>query len=402
MSYLLPGKRAKEIEALAQRHAFEYKNSDRSATRAFRLIAQAETRNVPENSLSGTMRDRSFVAFDLTYLEDLEAKRRKRPGQPWIPYDSPAQFTCVFVDLESAVPETILNPRSSKRLFNQELELDPKNKELAGLFQIWSEMPNMAKWLSEDKFLEFLKSTRGKFGFELNDGAVLCVASDVRATDVLGLIGMAVACANSLPQGLLQAFKIHGESQESSAPDSPAPDEPGHGEVPVGEAPEQIEGSALASSGIGDGATDSAARSAGPAKTHAATPTRGSDSTTPITARAVPTRAARRVRGKPTAGGPGSSLASGRSNGAGHAALPPPPPAEAWRQWLLDHPSEAADWGMEVPDPMAESGELPDWESMSSEERDSEIAELTQLAQDGLITREEYEEAMSYLRVDVN
>ena len=98
MAHFLAGKRAKEIATLAQRQDFSYADSDRSAQRPFILFEQAEARITPHNVLRGTMRGRDFTAFDLTYLEDLDAKRDHSAAQPWVPYDSPAQLTCVIVD----------------------------------------------------------------------------------------------------------------------------------------------------------------------------------------------------------------------------------------------------------------------------------------------------------------
>jgi hypothetical protein len=72
--------------------------------------------------------------------------------------------------------------------------------------------------------------------------------------------------------------------------------------------------------------------------------------------------------------------------------LPKPPSADAWQQWLEEHAEEVASWGA----PNGGDAEK-DWEHLSDEQRDLELAELGEMVEAGLITQDEYEEARSYL-----
>lgn len=384
MTYLLPGKRAKDLEALAARHTFEYQETDRRISRSFRLFAQAETRNLPENVLHGQMRSYSFCAFDYTYLEDFDTRRTRDESRPWIPYESPAQFTCAIVDIGADVPETVLNPRAEKRLFSAALELDAPDKALGKLFQFWSSVPGTLKWLSDEKFSEFLENTRGKFGFELREGSLMCVASDVRAPDVLGLIAMSVTAAERLPTGLLKAYQQHGhaDSPPSSvlgtwedvkvpAPASkPAPDDqPGDEQPPAGD-PEMPRPGSAPITDLREARTARSRLKAGRvAKGGTTAASRGLSS--PANSPASPQQTAR----------PADDIATD---------LPPPPSAEHWQQWLEEHPDEVAGWAADVNDP-------PDWEKLSEQERESELEQLAAMADEGLITPEEFEEARRYL-----
>lgn len=387
MTYLLPGKRAKDLEALAARHTFEYQETDRRISRSFRLFAQAETRNLPENVLHGQMRSYSFCAFDYTYLEDFDARRARDESRPWIPYESPAQFTCAIVDIGADVPETVLNPRADKRLFSAALELDAPDKALGKLFQFWSAVPGTLKWLAEEKFAEFLANTRGKFGFELREGSLMCVASDVRAPDVLGLIAMSVTAAERLPTGLLKAYQQHGHTDSPPSAvlgtwedvEVPAPtsepltdDAPDDGPTPADDAVTQRTGLAPITD-LREARTARSRLKAGRvAKGGTTAASRGPSS--PERAPASPQQVAR------PATHPDDSTAD----------LPAPPSAEHWQQWLEEHPDEVAGWAADVNDP-------PDWEQLSEQERESELEQLAAMADEGLITPEEFEEARRYL-----
>ncbi len=361
MTTFFAGKRAKELADVAARQGFEYRTQDRTAVSGFTLLEQAEDRNVPENVLLGRMRSHDFVAFDLTYLEDLEAKRQHSTSRPWVPYDSPAQFTCVVVDLDAAVPQTILNPRARKRLFAAEMELETESAELTKLFQLWSELPNMARWICDARFVDFLANTKGRFAFELGDEGLLCIAQDVRSQDLLGLIAMGIACADSLPTGLLKAYhRTHNPGAERTE-SAPVADE-GSLKLPPGGQVTDLREVRSARDKLKAGR-----RSASPGTTRAAPEPR-----------ATPT---------PRAAPAPSPAATATATKAPERPAPPEP--EVWAQWLEEHADEVSSW--------AEGEQLPDWAAMTAEEREAELAELSALAQDGLITAEELEEARRYL-----
>lgn len=353
MTHFLAGKRAKEMVDVAKRQGFEYRDTDRSAERSFTLFQQATGRNAPENVLLGSMRGHSFTAFDFTYLEDLDAKRQQQRDTPWVPYESPAQFTCVIVGLNAGVPRTILNPRSRKRLFATDVELEVESKELGSLFQVWSGLPNMARWLGDARFLDFLSNTRGKFAFELGEHGLLVIASDVRAQDLLGLIAMGIACADSLPTGLLKAYQ-----KVSTAPVHT----PEEGDDEGGQVTDLRE-ARMARAQLKAGRRSATVGTTGP---RPATPA-------PAPATAAPAAAA------PT---------TSRSNTI--VSLPRPPAPEVWEQWVAAHAEEVASWDS------AEA--LPDWGQMSADERAAELAELSTLAEEGLITADELAEAQRYLQ----
>src|SRR4051812_4687836 len=118
MPYLMVGKRAKEIAAVAPKHRFEFLEREAFGLtrRPLSLFCQSDGHQA-ENLLVGRIRGHEVYAFDFPYLsgprDDL---RELPPGFPTVRYEQGNQYGCVLVPTDADLPMAFITRRSRRGL----------------------------------------------------------------------------------------------------------------------------------------------------------------------------------------------------------------------------------------------------------------------------------------------
>ena len=116
MSYLLTGKRAKEMASVAQSRGIMFAPDDQShlADSPFSLFWQSEPRPA-ENVMAATIRGTIARGFDFPYLADRQADATTHPvPHPPMRYDDGQQYGCVVAATRGWLPFVHVSPRGRK------------------------------------------------------------------------------------------------------------------------------------------------------------------------------------------------------------------------------------------------------------------------------------------------
>ena len=223
MSYLLPGKRSKELAAVAEANRLSFSQEDTSGCTEspFTLFVQG-TGHRAQNVMVGRLHGVTVRGFDFPYLRNDRAITQMGfglPGRPpVVPYEEGKHYGCALVELAGAdLPFVHVAPKAKRRMLAPDLELQLGHRELHKHSQLWAVDHDAAAAILTPGVLDFLAGTKGQFEFELCGAGVLSMVSAVKAEDFPKFMAMTVRFAEEISRGL---------SAGPVAPSSPpSPDE---------------------------------------------------------------------------------------------------------------------------------------------------------------------------------
>ncbi len=203
MSYLLPGKRSKELAAVADanRLSFSQEDSLGCTDLPFTLFVQG-TGHAAQNVMVGRLHGMTVRGFDFPYLRNDRAIAQAAYGEPGkppvIPYEEGKQYGCALVALTVELPFLHIAPRAKRRMLPPELEMRPAHAELARHYQLWALDHAAVGALFTEALADFLAGTRGQFEFELCGPGVMSMVNGVKAEDFPKFMAMTVRFAEAL------------------------------------------------------------------------------------------------------------------------------------------------------------------------------------------------------------
>ena len=212
MTYLLVGKRAKEMASIASQYRLDYLESDAAfglTRRTFSLFAQSDGRNA-ENLLAGRRKGHEMYGFDYPYLsgrrDDIEALPA---GFPTMRYENGIQYGCVLVPTDGDLPMVHISPRSARKGFlpsEMETPVSVEDKAFRKMFRIWAEEPSFLHELLTEQVVEFLVKTDGRFTFELHHDAILCLDRSVKPMEFPPLMALVVNFKITIPEAVWRGY----------------------------------------------------------------------------------------------------------------------------------------------------------------------------------------------------
>ena len=136
MAYLLVGKRAKEMSAVATAKGITFTGDDPFALHRlpFSLFAQSDGHKA-ENVLAAKLRGRKVRGFDFPFVDWPENPRTGIPPEsPWFRYEDGRQYGCVVTFVDADLPLLHLSPRGKRNQVDPSLEVAIDHSAFAKLF----------------------------------------------------------------------------------------------------------------------------------------------------------------------------------------------------------------------------------------------------------------------------
>jgi len=206
VTYLLVGKRAREMAAAASEYRLEYMENDDAyglTRRTFSLFAQSDG-HLAENVLAGKRHGQEMYGFDYPYLSGQRSEVEDLPvGFPRMDYENGIQYGCVLVPTDGNLPLVHISPRNTRKGFlptGLETPVDVENKAFRKLFRVWAEDPNLLHELFTPEVVAFLVNTGGRFTFEIHQDAILCLDRKVKAIEFPPLMALVVDLERTIPE----------------------------------------------------------------------------------------------------------------------------------------------------------------------------------------------------------
>ena len=119
MSYLLAGKRAKEIAAVAEKSRINYSGHDVFGVHrlAFTLFAQSPGKRA-ENVITAKLKGHPVRAFDFPYAAERTDGAGLPPGTPVMRHEDGRQYSCILVHVDADLPFLHISPRGRRNQFD--------------------------------------------------------------------------------------------------------------------------------------------------------------------------------------------------------------------------------------------------------------------------------------------
>jgi hypothetical protein len=240
VSYLLVGKRAKDMASVADANRLSYSADDphNCARPPFTLFTQTSGL-AATNTLTGRLHGVTVHGFDFPYLLDPEAARAAGIGAPGGPplvaYDDGRPHGAAAVFDLLPVPWIHLSPRGRKPRIPADVEIPLGDGRLTKLFAAWSDHPDAAAELLSGPVADLLVGTKGQFTFEIHTTGLLSVVGNIRPEDFPAFMAMTVrlhdvleATSDPKPVGAVAAVAAALSPSAAGLPHPPpgAPDMP--------------------------------------------------------------------------------------------------------------------------------------------------------------------------------
>jgi hypothetical protein len=227
MPYLMVGKRAKEMAAVAPRHNFEYLEREAFGLtrRPLSLFCQGDGHEA-ENLIVGRIRGVEVYGFDYPYLSGpREDVGELPPGFPNVRYEQGNQYGCVLVPTDADFPMVFVTRRSRRGLLASGVEtpVAVENKQFKKLFHVWSSDPAFLQRLLTPPVVDLLVRTDGRFTFEVFGDSILCLDRVVRPEEFPPLMALTVSLREQMAPELFDAYKVDEIVEQTAAEGSPGP-----------------------------------------------------------------------------------------------------------------------------------------------------------------------------------
>ena len=173
----------------------------------FELFSRG-TRQECENVFRGTIAGLELVGFDLSFVEEPDA--RDAGGPPERSDQVPVRTTCVIADVGASFPHLVITPVGAVGgafdaatwaawgIRNRPIQFE--SRDFDRLFRVRSEDVRFASALVDPAMMDWLLSSGASWRWELQREYVLCTGGLVAPRDITAMVSAVVSFARHIPR----------------------------------------------------------------------------------------------------------------------------------------------------------------------------------------------------------
>jgi hypothetical protein len=205
LSYYMKQKRRSDLQAMARQLGLQYSGEDIFDLLAypFDLFTRGDGRGT-ENVMSGTWSGLDLREFDYWYYEESSDGRGGRTRTYY-------RFSCVIARISAACShlsithENVLQRAAGHLGFEDiQFELEDFNRE----FYVRAKDRKFANDLIDQRMMQWLLTTGGRFGFETLDNQLLVFVKRLAPNELIPLLGNAKAFLDHVPRVVAELYPL--------------------------------------------------------------------------------------------------------------------------------------------------------------------------------------------------